>query len=83
MRRPEIDLYLVRWTTRIHPNSRPNSATPEDVRSLRSKLAAVITIDLETEALQVCHPSFLDFVASEARSQEFWTEPGGAGYDYG
>ena len=50
-------------------------ASPDDVHHLRSKLAAVITIDPETEAVQVCHPSFLDFVASEARSQEFWTEP--------
>jgi hypothetical protein len=58
------------------PTPSPNaSATPEDVRHLRSKLAAVITIDPKTEALQVCHPSFLDFVASETRSQEFWTKP--------
>ena len=50
-------------------------ATPEDIDGLRSKLAAVITIDAETEALHVCHPSFLDFVEKEARSQEFWTNP--------
>jgi hypothetical protein len=51
-------------------------ATPADIHSLvRSKLSAVITIDPKTEALHVCHPSFLDFVASEERSQEFWTEP--------
>ncbi|KAI9446895.1 WD40 repeat-like protein [Lactarius psammicola] len=56
------------------PTPNPNVVvTPEDVNDLRIKLAAVITIDLETEALRVCHPSFLDFVASEARSQEFWT----------
>jgi hypothetical protein len=54
----------------------PTRATPEDVRHLRSKLAALITIDPETKVLHVCHPSFLDFVASEARSQEFWTKPG-------
>jgi hypothetical protein len=54
----------------------PTPATPEDLHELRSKLAAVITIDSETEALQVCHPSFLDFVATKERSQEFWTEPG-------
>ncbi len=48
---------------------------PEDIHELRGKLAAVIAIDPETEALRVCHPSFLDFVASEARSQEFWTNP--------
>ena len=29
----------------------------------------------QQEVLQVCHPSFLDFIASEARSQEFWMEP--------
>ena len=52
----------------------PTRATPEDLQNLQSKLAAVITIDTETQALQVCHPSFLDFVASKARSQEFWTE---------
>ena len=52
----------------------PNRATPEDLRNLQSKLAAVITIDPEMGTLQVCHPSFLDFVASKARSQEFWTE---------
>ena len=34
----------------------------------------VVTVT-ETEVLQVCHPSFLDFIASEARSQEFWMEP--------
>jgi hypothetical protein len=54
----------------------PTPATPEDLHDLRSKLAAVITVDPKTQALQVCHPSFLDFVASEERSQEFWTEPG-------
>lgn len=50
-------------------------ASPDDIHCLQSQLATVITIDPETEALQVCHPSFLNFVASEARSQEFWTEP--------
>ncbi|KAH9054868.1 hypothetical protein EDB87DRAFT_1688753 [Lactarius vividus] len=42
--------------------------TPEDIDNLRNKLAAVITIDPETEALRVCHPSFLDFVETQARS---------------
>ena len=53
----------------------PTPVTPEDLGGLRSKLAAVVTTDPKTEALQVCHPSFLDFVASEARSQEFWMKP--------
>ncbi|KAH8995969.1 WD40 repeat-like protein [Lactarius akahatsu] len=58
------------------PTSDPDVlVTPEDVDDLRSKLAAVITVDPETEALRVCHPSFLDFVETHARSQEFWTKP--------
>ncbi|KAF8257410.1 hypothetical protein EI94DRAFT_1758482 [Lactarius quietus] len=58
------------------PTPKPNShVTPDDVHRLQSKLAAVITIDPVTKALQVCHPSFLDFVASEERSQEFSTKP--------
>ena len=52
----------------------PTPATPKDLRKLQSKLAAVITVDPKTQALQVCHPSFLDFVSSKARSQEFWTD---------
>ena len=56
------------------PTSDPDIfATPEDIDELRSKLAAVVFMDSETEALRVCHPSFLDFVESQARSQEFWT----------
>ena len=50
-------------------------ASPDDIHRLRSQLATVITIDPKMEALQVCHPSFLNFIASEARSQEFWMEP--------
>ncbi|KAF8264392.1 hypothetical protein EI94DRAFT_1805870 [Lactarius quietus] len=58
------------------PTHKPNShVTPDDVHHLQSKLAAVITIDQVTKALQVCHPSFLDFVSSEERSQEFSTKP--------
>ncbi|KAH9172517.1 hypothetical protein EDB89DRAFT_2229320 [Lactarius sanguifluus] len=58
------------------PTSDPDiPVTPEDVDDLRSKLAAVITVDPETEALHVCHPSFLDFVETQARSQEFWMKP--------
>ena len=49
-------------------------ATPEDIDDLRRKLAAVIFMDPDTDALRVCHPSFLDFIASQARSQEFWTD---------
>ena len=48
---------------------------PEDLDDLRSKLAAVIYLDSETKALRVCHPSFLDFIGSQARSQEFWSNP--------
>ena len=50
-------------------------ATPEDIDELRSKLAAVIFVDPVTGALRVCHPSFLDFIGTQARSQEFWTNP--------
>ena len=50
-------------------------ASPDDIHHLWSQLATVITIDPKMEVLQVCHPSFLNFIASEARSQEFWTEP--------
>ncbi|KAH9033801.1 hypothetical protein EDB85DRAFT_2274664, partial [Lactarius pseudohatsudake] len=58
------------------PTSDPDIlATPEDIDDLRNKLAAVITVDSETEALRVCHPSFLDFIETQARSQEFWTKP--------
>ncbi|KAH8988296.1 WD40 repeat-like protein, partial [Lactarius hatsudake] len=58
------------------PTSDPDVfVTPEDIDDLRNKLAAVITVDPETEALRVCHPSFLDFVETQARSQEFWTKP--------
>ena len=49
--------------------------SPDDIHRLWSQLAMVITIDPKMEALKVCHPSFLNFVASEARSQEFWMEP--------
>ena len=49
--------------------------TPEDIAELRSKLAAVIFVDPVTDALRVCHPSFLDFISTQARSQEFWTDP--------
>ena len=49
--------------------------SPEDIDDLRRKLAAVITIDPETDALHVCHPSFFDFVETQARSREFWTNP--------
>ena len=49
--------------------------TPEDIEELRSKLAAVIFVDPVTDALRVCHPSFLDFISTQARSQEFWTDP--------
>ena len=48
--------------------------TPEDIAELRSKLAAVIFVDPVTDALRVCHPSFLDFISTQARSQEFWTD---------
>ena len=48
---------------------------PEDIEELRSKLAAVIFVDPLTDALRVCHPSFLDFISMQARSQEFWTDP--------
>ena len=41
----------------------------------RNKLAAVIFVDPVTDALRVCHPSFLDFVETPSRSQEFWTNP--------
>ncbi|KAI5118071.1 hypothetical protein M0805_003660 [Coniferiporia weirii] len=27
------------------------------------------------EAIRACHPSFLDFVNTQARSQDYWTEP--------
>ncbi|KAI9432253.1 WD40 repeat-like protein [Lactarius indigo] len=58
------------------PTSDPDiPVTPEDVDDLRNKLSAVITVDPKTEALRVCHPSFLDFVETQARSQEFWTKP--------
>ncbi|KAH9022932.1 hypothetical protein EDB84DRAFT_1564855 [Lactarius hengduanensis] len=58
------------------PTSDPDVlVTPEDIDDLRNKLAAVITVDPEIEALRVCHPSFLDFVETQARSQEFWTKP--------
>ena len=58
------------------PTSDPDIfATPEDIDELRSKLAAVAFIDPETNALRVCHPSFLDFVETPSRSQEFWTNP--------
>ena len=60
----------------IPTQNNPNvTVSPDNIHHLRSKLAAVITIDPEMEALRVCHPSFLDFVASKARSQEFWMEP--------
>ena len=49
--------------------------TPEDIEELRSKLASVIFVDPVTDALRVCHPSFLDFISTQARSQEFWTDP--------
>ena len=58
------------------PTSDPDIfATPEDIDELRSKLAAVAFIDPETNALRVCHPSFLEFVETPSRSQEFWTNP--------
>ncbi|KAH9062556.1 hypothetical protein EDB83DRAFT_2520058 [Lactarius deliciosus] len=58
------------------PTSDPDiPVSPEDVDDLRSKLSAVIIVDPETEALRVYHPSFLDFVETEERSQEFWTKP--------
>ena len=49
--------------------------TPEDIDELRSKLAAVIFVDPVTDALRVCHPSFLDFISLQSRSGEFWTDP--------
>jgi hypothetical protein len=56
------------------PTSDPDILiTPEDIEELRSKLAAVIFVDPVTDALRVCHPSFLDFISTQARSQEFWT----------
>jgi hypothetical protein len=56
------------------PTSDPDIfATPEDINELRSKLASVIFMDPKTDALRVCHPSFLDFISTQARSQEFWT----------
>ena len=59
----------------IPTQNNPNvTVSPDNIHHLWSKLAAVITIDPEMEALRVCHPSFLDFVASKARSQEFWME---------
>jgi hypothetical protein len=45
---------------------------PGDIEELRSKLAAVIFVDPVTDALRVCHPSFLDFISTQARSDEFW-----------
>jgi hypothetical protein len=58
------------------PTSDPDILiTPEDIEELRSKLAAVIFVDAVTDALRVCHPSFLDFIGTQARSQEFWTDP--------
>ena len=48
---------------------------PEDLEDLQSKLAAVIFVDPVTDALRVCHPSFLDFISMQSRSQEFWTNP--------
>ncbi|KAI9432252.1 WD40 repeat-like protein [Lactarius indigo] len=58
------------------PTSDPNiPVTPEDVDDLRNKLSAVITVDPKTEALRVRHPSFLDFVETQARSQEFYLKP--------
>ncbi|KAI9438925.1 hypothetical protein H4582DRAFT_1851625 [Lactarius indigo] len=58
------------------PTSDPDiPVTPEDFDDLRNQLSAVITVDPKTEALRVCHPSFLDFVETQARSQEFWTKP--------
>ncbi|KAH8988299.1 WD40 repeat-like protein [Lactarius hatsudake] len=59
----------------IPPSDPDIPVTPEDVDDLRSKLSAVITVDPETEALRVCHSSFLDFVETQTRSQEFWTKP--------
>ena len=47
----------------------------EDIEKLQSKLAAVIFVDPVTDTLRVCHPSFLDFISVQARSQEFWTDP--------
>ena len=49
--------------------------TPEDIEELRSKFAAVIFVDPVTDALRLCHPSFLDFISMRARSQEFWADP--------
>jgi hypothetical protein len=58
------------------PTSDPDIViTPEDIEELRSKLAAVIFVDPVTDALRVCHPSFLDFISTQVRSQEFWTNP--------
>jgi hypothetical protein len=48
---------------------------PEDIEELQRKLAAVIFVDPVTDALRACHPSFLDFISTQARSQEFWTDP--------
>jgi hypothetical protein len=58
------------------PTSDPDIViAPEDIEELRSKLAALIFVDPVTDALRVCHPSFLDFISTQARSQEFWTDP--------
>ena len=58
------------------PTSDPDILiSPGDIEELQSRLAAVIFVDPVTDALRVCHPSFLDFISVRARSQEFWTDP--------